>query len=191
MRFGDRNTKFFHTRAIISRKRIRIETLKDLNGNWITEGERLKDMAVNHFQNLYGNLESVDYLRTTSSFPIMSQEVIVELSREVTLEEVRLAVNSMGAFKAPRPDGFQASFYQQNWPVVSSTVVNFVKSILDNGRSIENANATFLVLIPKVEHPETILQFRPISLCNVSYKLITKVITLRLRDFMGNMVSPN
>lgn len=77
---------------------------------------------------------------------------------------------SMGAFKAPGPDGFQAGFYQPNWELVSPTVVAFVKSILENGRSIENLNSTFLVLIPKVEQPESNFQFRPISLCNVSSK---------------------
>lgn len=67
----------------------------------------------------------------------------------------------------------------------------FVKNILENGFSVANSNSTFLVLIPKIELPESILHFRPISLCNVSYEIITKLIALRLRDYIGNLVGPN
>lgn len=69
--------------------------------------------------------------------------------------------------------------------------MSFGKSILENGRSIDIVNATFLVLIPKVEQPESIFQSIPINLCNISYKLITNIIVLWLRDYLGDIVSPN
>lgn len=52
------------------------------------------------------------------------------------------------------------------------------------------ANETLLVLIAKVTKPETIGQFRLISLCNVSYKTITKVLVNRLKPIISDLVSP-
>lgn len=69
--------------------------------------------------------------------------------------------------------------------------MTFVKEVLDNGKPVEKANDTFVVLIPEVEYPKTIFQFRLISLCNVSHKIITKLIALRLREYLGKIVSPN
>ena len=56
---------------------------------------------------------------------------------------------------------------------------------------VRDVNETNIVLIPKVEHPETIRDFRPISLCNVIYKTLTKVISTRLIRLMPKVISPN
>ncbi len=82
-------------------------------------------------------------------------------------------------------------FYQANWKVVSSDVFVFVKGVMDYGKSIREANKTLLVLIPKVNNPETLHNFRPSCLCNVSYKLVTKVIANRLKPLMPELICPN
>lgn len=51
-------------------------------------------------------------------------------------------------------------------------------------------NGTFLSLIPKVDHHVLISQCKPISRCNVVYKLVTKVLTNRLKKVLPNIVSP-
>ena len=51
-------------------------------------------------------------------------------------------------------------------------------------------NSTGIVLIPKVNHPESLNQFQPISLCNVRYKIITKVVANRLKNIMAKLVGP-
>lgn len=52
-------------------------------------------------------------------------------------------------------------------------------------------NITLITLIPKVDHASKLFQFRPISLCNVSYKLCTKILVSRLREVMERVVSPS
>lgn len=54
----------------------------------------------------------------------------------------------------------------------------------------EEINSSYITLIPKTDHPESMSDFRPIGLCNTIYKLITKIITHRLRPIICNLVSP-
>lgn len=62
---------------------------------------------------------------------------------------------------------------------------------LQTGALLGALSETLLVLIPKMEHPKTLLQFRPISLCNVAYKAITKLFVTHLKPFVENWISPN
>jgi len=101
------------------------------------------------------------------------------------------AVFAMGAFKAPGPDGFQPIFYQKCWEIVSGDFVSIVQKAFTTASLEENLNHTFIVLIPKVNALQSFGQFRPISLCNVAYKVKTKVIANRLRKIMPNYTPPN
>lgn len=97
----------------------------------------------------------------------------------------------MSPFKAPRPDGFQPYFYQSNWDTVRPKLCEYIKGIIDQGMLVKDLNATFIVLIPKIQGPETIHHFWPISLCNVTYKVVTKMIVNRVRQLMPQLVAPN
>lgn len=90
--------------------------------------------------------------------------------------EIWAAVRNIGATKAPGPDGFIALFYQKYWRVVKSSVIEMVKSFFATGHMLRQLNHTNLVLIPKVENPLTVGQFHPISLCDVGYKIISKIL---------------
>ena len=96
----------------------------------------------------------------------------------------------MGAFKAPGPDGVMPLFYQQFWGEVGTSVISFVQQAFKDGQFDPTINETLITLIPKVESPEHITQFRPISLCNVVVKVITKVIANRLKTVMSKLARP-
>ena len=92
----------------------------------------------------------------------------------------------MGALKIPGLDGFYALFYQNQWSVVGRSLCSMVrKGCLSN-----EINSTGIVLIPKVEHPKSLSQLCPISLCNVRYKIITKVVANRLKSIMPKLIGP-
>jgi hypothetical protein len=87
----------------------------------------------------------------------------------------------MFPLKAPGPDGYPAFFFQKHWDICGSDVTKAVLSIVQGSESAECINDTILVLIPKVKNPTLLSQFRPISLCNVLYKIASKVMANRLK----------
>lgn len=97
---------------------------------------------------------------------------------------------SMKSFTAPGPDGFQPFFFKQYWEQVGDTVWKVVSEAFESGKVDERLLEILVVLIPKVNHPTSIKEFRPISLCNVTYKLITKLLVNRIRPFLNDIVGP-
>lgn len=87
------------------------------------------------------------------------------------------------------PDGFTANFYQKYWQVVKQDVIAMVRSFFLNGFLLRQMNHANLLWIPKAEKPMTMGQFRPISLCNVSYKIILKISVGRLRSVLPKLIS--
>ena len=81
-------------------------------------------------------------------------------------------------------------FYKQYWEVVSYDVCCLVQTAFSSGSFDPALAKTLLVLIPKVDNPNHLKNFRPISLCNVIYKIITKVLVNHLQNFFSRIVSP-
>lgn len=86
--------------------------------------------------------------------------------------------------KAPGPDGFSASFFQTNWSTVRPTIVKEEKDILKLGEIPDSIKKIHIRLIPKVQSPKTVAEYRPIALCNVYYKVISKILTRRLQPVL-------
>ena len=97
----------------------------------------------------------------------------------------------MGPTKAPRPNGMNALFYQKFWHIVGNEVTNAVLDFLHSGNMEPDINYTHIVLIPKVKKPEKMADFRLISLCNVIYKIISKVLANRLKLILPQIFSPS
>jgi hypothetical protein len=112
------------------------------------------------------------------------------LCADFTDKEVADALFQIGPLKAPGPDGFPARFFQRNWTVMREQVIAGVKEFFRTGVMPEGVNDTCIVLIPKVDNPERLTEFRPISLCNVIYKVVAKCLVNRLRPILDDIISP-
>ena len=119
----------------------------------------------------------------------VTEQMNDELSKPFTAEEVQQALFMMGANKAPGPDGFTTGFYQYHWELLGPSITKGVLDFLNGGEMPDEVNSTTLVLILKVKNPHIMKNFRPISLCNVIYKLCSKVLAIRLRGFLNEIVS--
>ena len=66
--------------------------------------------------------------------------------------------------------------------------MSVVLNALNSGVVLESLNSIFIALIPKVKHPKKVANFRPISLCNVVYKLISQVLVNQLKKFLASAI---
>jgi hypothetical protein len=105
------------------------------------------------------------------------------------MSEIKTALFEMYPTKAPGPDGFPAHFFQRNWGLCGAEVTQAVLRVLSGEESPNVVNKTFIVMIPKVASPEELGQFRPISLCNVIYKIASKVAANRLKKVLPDIIS--
>ncbi|XP_028785542.1 uncharacterized protein LOC114741444 [Neltuma alba] len=188
---GDRNTRYYHLKTVARRRRNKIAMLKDENGEWIENQEELKSLALEFYRNLFREEGTGGKLEVGVSYPRISERSWDQLERSVNSEEIREAMFSIGAFKAPGMDGFPAVFFQKEWHVVEEEVVTSIKKLWNGELEMKEVNDTLIVLIPKVDRPENMKQLRPIALCNVLYKCISKILVKRLKGILGRLVAPN
>lgn len=98
-------------------------------------------------------------------------------------------MSQMHPTKAPGPDSMSPIFFQKYWDVVGTSAVTSVLQILRTRETPNDLNETFICLIPKVNCPQKITKFCPISLCNVVYKLVSKVLANRLKKILPEVIS--
>lgn len=113
------------------------------------------------------------------------------LTKRVTKEEVYQALMNMKSYKSPGLDGFQPIFFKMFWDEVGDDVWSFVKNAFEQGHFDPRVAEALMVLITKVDVPSSFKNFRPISLCNVLYKLLSKVLVAQLRPYLSALVSPH
>lgn len=112
-----------------------------------------------------------------------------EITKELAEEEVKRTVVQLGGTKAPIPYGFPGLLNQKYWSVIDPDIIIMVKSFLKSGILWPTKNCNDIILIPKTASPTTPSKFRPISLCNFSYKIISRVVTNGLKPFLNAMIT--
>jgi hypothetical protein len=98
------------------------------------------------------------------------------LEREVTLEEIHKAIRSLPTGKAPRLDLIPSKFFQQSWTIVGLDMVELVKEVLASDSLPKQLNTNRITLVPKSGNLSLITNYRPISLLNIVYKIIAKIL---------------
>ncbi|KAF7143851.1 hypothetical protein RHSIM_Rhsim05G0174100 [Rhododendron simsii] len=189
---GDRNTAFFHAKVTQRRRRNFISGVQDPNGNWREGQDAIANEFVNYFQSLFQteganpNNEVVESIQAR-----VTDQMNTSLTRQFSPLEIRQALFDIDPSKAPGADGMTAGFYQKYWETVGDDVTLAVQSFFQSGHLLKSLNHTQIVLIPKVKTPMQVSQFRPISLCNVFYKIIAKAFANRLRSILPALISKN
>ena len=149
-------------------------------------------MAIKYFENMFklGTCDRLEECIVAVPHKVTTdmQTILIE---EYSAEEIKVMLFQMGPTKAPGPVGMNALFYQIFWHVVGDNVVNLVLEFLNTRYMEPDLNYTHIVLIPKIKSSEKMSDYRPISLCNVIYKIISKVLANRLKLNLPQLIAPS
>ena len=122
-------------------------------------------------------------------FPAIPSSYASLLSSDISSDEVKNALFAMKPLKSPGIDGLHAMFFQSQWNVVGPSLTKFVQDLWKGEPLDPFFNRTLISLVPKVPSASSLKDFRPISLCSIVYKLVTKTISNRLKDLMPSLIS--
>ncbi|GJY81765.1 RNA-directed DNA polymerase, eukaryota, reverse transcriptase zinc-binding domain protein [Tanacetum coccineum] len=187
---GDRNNKYFHKLLKSRRQASKILSICDEDGKRY-EGKQMEDQFVNHFKQFLGARNN--HNNTWNNNGVLGNKLSAleaeDMVRDITDKEVKMAMFDIGDNKAPGPDGYTSTFYKKAWSLVGNDVCLAVKEFFRTRKLLGEVNATLLSLIPKINSPNKVYDFRPISCCNVIYKCIS--LSERLKPSLKKLVNLN
>lgn len=115
--------------------------------------------------------------------PCITTDIAAVLQQTFTKEEVIESFYQIHPTKAPGLDGMPALLFKNFWHIIDKDILHTVLVILNNNMDLSFINDTYIALIPTSHNPKCTKDYRPISLCNIIFKLVTKITTNRLKKF--------
>ncbi|GJV15420.1 reverse transcriptase zinc-binding domain-containing protein [Tanacetum coccineum] len=188
---GDANSAYFH-KAVKSRvSRSRIDTVTNSEGV-VFDNNTVHDAFVTHYEMFLGHEGETSNFNYANLFNVrINDQDAQDMVREISNQEVKDAIFSIGDDKSPGPDGFTAAFFKEAWNIIANDVYLAVREFFRNGTLLKEINHTIIALLPKVKSPSRVNDYRPISCCNVLFKCISKIIANRIKHSLKTIISPN
>ncbi|XP_074314953.1 uncharacterized protein LOC141651130 [Silene latifolia] len=190
---GDSNSSYFHSLIKARRNKNFIHHIADHKGVVHKEESGIQHAFLDYYQMLLGtksNTKKVKVGIVRKGKTCTSQHSHILMS-PCTPEEVKDIFFQIPNDKAPGPDGYSSKFFKDSWDIIGLDVVEAVMDFFQSGCLLKQLNATLVTLIPKVDRPANVLQYRPIACCNVIYKCISKILCSRLAKVLPDLISPN
>lgn len=188
MKDGDRNTKFDH--AVIKERKRRQLIQFTLPDNTVTSDAKTIGAAAEHY--FFDLFSASPYYLDEDLFtdiePRISSSDNAMFSEVLDYEEIKAAINSMNPSSAPGQDGFTRYFYIHCWDIVKTDLKAMIEDFFKGGYLHNQISDTTSILIPKKDEARSMGDFRPISLCNFSAKLISKILATRLARLLPDLV---
>jgi len=189
---SDRCSKFFHSIVKRRNKKNFIAAVLKEDGSLTRSTQEVEDEFLRFYMNLLGSPAecSPSVPGIIHSGGCLSDEQAAALTSLVTSEEIKEALFSIGDDKSPGPDGYSSAFFKKSWSIVGPEFCDAVKEFFVSGRLLKQLNHSVIALIPKADHASSVGDFRPISCCNVIYKVISKIIAARLAPSLVAIIDP-
>ena len=190
---GEQNTKFFHRITMARRAHNKILKIKDQDGIEHESHQEIESTMVRHFHGIAQEphqYRSKAIQRITWHIPrLVTEEQNIFLNNPIFTEEVDQDLQEIPSGKAPGPDGFTVELFKAYWEIVRHDIYKVVEDSRRSASILKALNATMITLIPKENEAKTPDRYRPIALCNVIYKIISKIIENRLKPLLPSLIS--
>lgn len=186
MNEGDVNSKFFHSLTFSAKKNNFIPSLSRDDDIVVHEHDRKCDVVTSYFMNLFRAQNNCnDFISIINNiFHCVSAHDNESLLATFTIEEFQTILFQMNSNKSPDSDDLNPTFFKNVWHLYGLEIFHYGTTWLEIGHFPPQVNNITIVLIPKNNNPANMLGFQPIFLCNVLYKIISKVLANRLKPIL-------
>ncbi|CAN1153028.1 Transposon TX1 uncharacterized 149 kDa protein [Linum perenne] len=157
-----------------------VETFEDISKVAVEFYKKL--LGSNHQVNVEGIAEVVKRK--------LNDQQSASLTAAITDNEIKVALFSIANEKAPGRDGYSALFFKESWEIVQVDLILALRRFFDRCSMPKYVNSILLAHIPKKFNAADMKDYRPISCCNVVYKVISKVLSNRLSAVLPSLISP-
>ena len=187
---GDSNSKFFHASIKWRRMRNEIKGVPCQNsGIWVEEPNTVKEMVKEFYKNKMSVINDIGVRLDNVEF-----KEIIDYDNNFLIEpfhekEIKEAIWKCDSHKSLGPDEVTFNFIKNNWGLLEKDVVEVVKYFYKEEKIPKGCNASFLTLIPKTENPQSLEEYRPISLVGCVYKILTKLLSNRIKKVIEKVIN--
>ena len=193
---GDRSNKVFHRAATARNNQNSIYEVLCRDGRVVHKHEEIKEEAESFFreflQHKPPDFESIEIDKLRDLLPYCCSDTVHEiLLKEITAEEITKVLFALSSDKSPGPDGYTVEFFKTAWPVIGKEFIISIQSFFEKIFLPKGVNTTILALLPKKTGAREMKDYRPISCCNVIYKVISKLIANRLKNTLPDFIELN
>ncbi|GJX80231.1 hypothetical protein Tco_0328380 [Tanacetum coccineum] len=188
---GDMNSKYFHNVVKGRLNRGRIYSVEDVNGIAHFRNDD-GTQFVSQFQNVLGKSSNVKPIEDPYYLfhNKLSAADALFMIRDVSDDEVKMALFDIDRNKAPGLNGFSSHFFKAAWSTIGADVCKAVKEFFKSGKLLKEVNTTVISLVPKLQTPRVVSDYRPIACYNVVYKIISKILVRnRVMDWKNKSLS--
>lgn len=165
----------------------RLISIKDKHGKLVESAIEVKNVVIQYFRDLFSTSSPYAALCFLSRKVTPGDNMLL-LEKPSELE-IKRALFDINPEKAPEPNGLTNKLYQKIWREMWLDIIRFVKDFFITGSFDPHLHQTNICLIPKKNKPREMTEFGPISLCNVSYKIISKLLCKRLKRVIPRLIS--
>ncbi|XP_074271397.1 uncharacterized protein LOC141595333 [Silene latifolia] len=191
LQLNDLSTRFFYSRLADRRARNSIGIIQDENGKQCTGSKEVSLGFISYYKSLLCTSSPVLPLPPSLFLQdTVPPDSCTSLIQQIRVQEIIDALKSIDRHKSPGIDGYTSGFFLDAWQQVGSDFKAAVFDFFQNCFMPKAANATLLVLIPKMETPLTVKDYRPIACCTTFYKVVSKILANRLQQVLDFIIGP-
>ena len=174
-------------------RRHHISAIVRSDGMLTSSAEEVGRVFVSYYKELLGTSKQTIPLRAdvVQSGACVNADSYDFLLSPVSADDIKRVLFSMDDNKAPGPDGYTSAFFKKAWNIVGEDFCSAVKDFFSSGEMLKQLNHSTIALVPKSANANSAADYRPISCCNVTYKVISKLLAERLAHVLKDIISPS